>query len=187
MWRSYVAFSDVAMVLFVRGGANRKDTEMQTRVSQQNNQMVRIADIAMVISRAAVIATLLTWVPSSIGGASDKPAPAKSSAGPAPAAGAKEATADPGHESSDFPTTPMCAGLGGIASTQVAEMTGESGATVGCGVGNNLAGGPPASNDRAEQVDVATFLAWHVQARSVSPYAYEARLSRSPQMKADRS
>ena len=174
-------------IVFVRSSAYRKDTEMQTQVSEQCKQPGRIAGVAMVISRAAFIATLLTWAPSSIGSANDNPAPAKAWAGPAQAAGAKEATAEPGNGSGDLPTRPMCAGHGGITSTQVTAGTGESGGTVACGVGNNLAGGSTTSNQEEELVDVATFLAWHVQARSLSPYAFQATPSPSPLMKADRS
>jgi hypothetical protein len=160
---------------------------MQTQVSKQCKQPGRIAGVAIDISRAAVIASLLTWTPSSIGGADDNPAPAMASAGPAKAADAKEATAEPGKGSGDLPTRPMCAGLDGIKSTQVTAGTGESGGTVGCGVGNNLAVGLPTSNRRDEQVDVANFLAWHVQARSLSPYAFQATPSPSSQVKAVRS
>lgn len=160
---------------------------MQTQVSQQYNEMVRIAGVAMVMSRAAAIAILLTWAPSLIGSAKHNPEPAKLPAVPALAAGAKDAPADPGQGSRDSPTRPICAGLGGIASTQVAERNSESGGTIGCGIGSNLAAGTPASNHSGEQVDVATFLSWHGQARSPSPYAYEATLSRPPQMRADRS
>jgi hypothetical protein len=162
--------SDVGMV-FVRDSANRKDIKMQTQASQQHNQLGRIAGIAMVMSCAAVIATLLTWAPSSIGSANDNPAPAKLSAMPAQAAGAKQAPADPAHGSSDSPTRPTCAELGGI------EKTGESSGTVGCGVRSNLAGGTPASNQSEERLDVGTFLAWHVQARNLIQYAYQTTLS----------
>jgi hypothetical protein len=174
-------------MVFVRSSAFRKDTEMQMQVSEPCKQPGRIAGVAKDISRAAVIATLLTWAPSSIGGVNDNPAPATASAGPAQAAGAKEATADPGNKSGDLPTRPMCAGPGGIASTQLAEGTSESSVTIVCGVGNNLAGDSPANNQSEEQEDVATFLAWHLQARSLSPYAYQTTLSRPPQIKADRS
>ncbi len=159
---------------------------MQTRVSKQRKQPGPITGVAMVIFRAAVIASLLTWTPSSIGGAVDMPPPAMASAEPAKAADVKEATAEPGKGSRDLPTRPMCAGLDGITSTQVTAGTGESSSTVGCGVGNNLAGGSTASNQGEEQVDVADFLAWHVQARSLSLYAFQATPSPSRQMKAVR-
>ena len=172
-------------MVFVRSSTYRKDTKMQTRVSGQCKQPGRIAGVAMDISRAAVIASLLTWIPSSIGGADDNPAPARASAAPANAADAKEATAEPGKGSGEIPTRPMCAGLDGITSTQVTAGTGESGGSVGCGVGNNLAGDSTTSNQGEEQADVANFLAWHVQARSLSPYAFQA--TPSPRMKAVKS
>jgi hypothetical protein len=83
---------DVGRV-FVRDSANGRDIEMQTQASQQHNQLVRIGGIAVVMSCAAVIATLLTWAPSAIGSANDNPAPAGLSAMPAQVASAKEAPA----------------------------------------------------------------------------------------------
>ena len=150
----------------MRGSANRKNIEMQTQASQQYNQPGRITGIAMVMYCAAVIATLLTWAPSSIGSVNDDAAPAKLSAMPPHGVGAKEAPADPAHESSDSSTRPTCAELGEIALTQETERTGKSGGSVGCGVGSNLAGGTSAGSNRIEeQIDVGTLLAWHLQAR----------------------
>lgn len=161
----------------MRDSANRKDIKMHTQASQQHKQRGRIPGIAMVISCAAAIAILLTWAPSTIGGANHNPAPSKVSAMPAQAAGANDGPVDRGQGSSDRPTKPICAELDGIASVQETEMTGESSGTVGCGVGSNLAGGTPASNQSEERVDVATFLAWHVQARTLAQYAYQPTLS----------
>jgi hypothetical protein len=64
-----------------------------------------------------------------------------------------------------------CAELGAIALTPETGRTGEASGTVWCGVRSNLAGGTPASNQSAERVAVATFLAWHVQARNLIQYA----------------
>ena len=125
---------------------------MQTKVSQHYNQIVRIAGMARVMSRAAVIATILTWAPISSGVSNDTVVPAK-----APAPGA-----------SDRATQPMCADLGAVASTREFELTAASAFGVGCGVRGNLAGGRPASRPSAEQAAVAILLAWHVQARGLS-------------------
>jgi len=162
-------------MVFVRGSANRKDTEMQTQVSQRYRQRGRIAGIAMIICCAGAI--VLTWAPSLIGGANDNAAPVKSSPVPTQAGGANEAPADPAQGSRDTPTRPTCAEVDAIASIQEIARTGESGGTVGCGVGSNLAGGTPADNQSEEQVDVATFLAWHVQGRNLMQYAHQTTLS----------
>jgi hypothetical protein len=130
-------------MVFVRDRFNRKEFKMQTQASQQHKQRGQVPGIAMVISCAAVTTAFLTWDPSSIGSANDNLAPARLSAVPAQAAGAKEAPADAGRGSSDRPTRPMCAKLSEIASTQ---ETKRSAGPVGCGLGSNLAGGTPASN-----------------------------------------
>jgi len=143
---------------------------MRTQASQQHKQQGRIPGIAiaMVVLCAAVMATVVGWVPSSIGSANDNSPPAKLSAVvPVQVGGAKEATADPGDGSRDRPTRPTCAERG-----------------VGCGVGNNVAGGTPASDQSEERVDVATFLAWHVQAHTLIQDAYQTRLSSLSQTEA---
>jgi len=150
---------------------------MRTQASQQHKQRGRIPGIAMVTTYAAVMVAFVAWVPFSIGSANDNAAPAKLSAVPAQAGGAKEAAADPGHGSSDRPTRPTCAELGGIASTPETQRTVEPGGIVECGVRSNLAGGTPASDQSEERVDVATFLAWHVQAHNLIQYAYQTTLS----------
>lgn len=160
---------------------------MHTQASQQHNQLVRIAGIATVVSCAAVIGTLLTWAPSSTGSANDNAAPAKLAAMPTHATGVKEAPAHPADGSSDSPARPNCAELGGIASTQGTQRTGESSGTVECGVRSNLAGDAPASNQSVKQVGVATFLAWHAQARSLIQYTHRTTLSGPSQMNADGS
>ena len=134
---------------------------MQTKVSQHYNQIVRIAGMARVMSRAAVIATILTWAPISSGVSNDTVVPAKASATPA-----RAAPLAPG--ASDRATQPMCADLGAVASTREFELTAASALGVGCGVRGNLAGGRPASRPSAEQAAVAILLAWHVQARGLS-------------------
>lgn len=150
---------------------------MQTQASQQHKQRVRIRGIAMGMSRAAAIAVLLAWTPSSIGSANHDSAAAKLPVIPAQAAGTKEAPADRGQGSGDLPSGPMCAELGGIAATQDTERGGESGDGIGCGIGNNLAVGMPASTYSEERVDIETFLEWHVQGRNVGQYAYQSTLS----------
>jgi hypothetical protein len=150
---------------------------MQTQASQQHKQRVRIAGIAMGMSRAAAIAVLLAWTPSSIGSANHDSAPGKSLSLPVQAAGTKEAPADRGLGSGDLPSGPMCAELGGITATQDTERSAEAGDTVGCGIGNNLAVGMPASIYGEERVDVETFLEWHVQGRNVGQYAYQSTIS----------
>ncbi len=112
----------------------------------------------------AAVAMLLAWAPSSIGSAGDNPVLAKLSAVPSQAA-AKEAPVDSRHESSERPTRPTCAELAGAASTQTIERTGESNLAVGCGVRGNVAGGTQAGDQIEERIDVATFHAWHSQAR----------------------
>ncbi len=131
---------------------------MQTKVSQHYNQ---IAGIAMVMCRAAVIATLLTWAPISNGVSHDTVVPARSSATPARAA-------QPAQGAGDAATQPTCADLGAVASTREFELTAASAVGVGCGVRGNLAVGRPASRLSVEQAAVAILLAWHVQARGLS-------------------
>lgn len=134
---------------------------MQTKVSQHYNQIVRIAGMARVMSRAAVIATILTWAPISTGVSHDNLVPARSSATPA-------RVAQPAQGTSDAATQPMCADLGAVAPTREFELTAASALGVGCGVPGNLAAGRPASRPSAEQAAVAILLAWHVQARGMS-------------------
>ena len=149
---------------------------MQTQASQ-HKQRVRITGIAMGMSRAAAIAVLLAWTPSSIGSANHDSATSKLPVMPAHAAGTKELPGDRGQGTGDLPGGPMCAELGGITATQDTERSAESGDTVGCGIGNNLAVGMPASTYGEERVDVETFLEWHVQGRNVGQYAYPSTLS----------
>ena len=138
---------------------------MQSEVSQQCTPRGRMADIAMAVSRAAFLAILLTWAPSSIGGANDSSEPDKSTPVPPQADRAKEAPAEEAHGLSDGPNRPTCAELGVKAANQSAAAVAGSRLNVGCGVGNQLAGTTPASNYRKERAVVAIFLAWHVQAR----------------------
>ena len=146
---------------------------MQTQVSQQRNQLIRNAGIAMILARAAVIASLLIWVPSSLGSANRNPALAGPSVVPVQIGGARKAPVYPSHGPSARPIRPTCAEFGRIASAPITKTTGESGVIVGCGSGNNLAGG----NRSGERADVATFLEWHVQARNFDRYAYQTILS----------
>jgi hypothetical protein len=145
---------------------------MQTQARPQHQQLVRIAGIAIAGSCAAVIAILLDWAPFSIGGASDNPVPARLSAISVQAATAREALADRA-ESTDTPTAPTCAELGGIASIEEPETFGEPRGAVGCDIMfGNLAADAPASS----QSDVEAFLAWHLQARNLIQDAYQTGL-----------
>ena len=67
---------------------------MQPQASQQHKQWGRIPRRVMVMSCTGVIASLLIWGSSSVGGANNNSAPVKISAVPAQAAGPKEASAD---------------------------------------------------------------------------------------------
>jgi hypothetical protein len=139
---------------------------MQTQLRQRHHQLSRIAGIATITTSVAVIASLLVWAPSSIGSASTDTAPARLAATPTPAGGAKEVSADPAHGSGDRPSRPTCAEVGEIAAIWQTESAGGPGAAAGCGAPSNLAGDVPVSHQSEDPVDVATFLAWHMQARS---------------------
>jgi hypothetical protein len=147
---------------------------MKTHANQVHQQRVRITGVAMAISRAAAIAVLVGWTPSSIGSANHDSAPAKL---PAQAAGTKAVPADPGHGPGELPAGPMCAELVVITPKRFTEAKGESADAVGCGIGNNLARGIPARTDDEDRVDVATFLAWHVEGRNLGQDVYQATLS----------
>lgn len=164
-------------MVLLRDNANQRDIRMQTQASQQPNLVGRIAGIAVVMSCAAVIATLLTWAPSSTGSDNANAAPDKVSAVPAQAGSVKQAPAEPAHGATDRPTRPTCAELGGVASTQEPDRTEDSSGTVGCGIRGDLADGGPASNQSEKRVNVATFLAWHAQARDLIRYVDQATLS----------
>lgn len=150
---------------------------MKTQADQLHKRRVRIRGISMAMSRAAAIAVLLAWTPSSIGSANHDSARARLPAVPAQVAGTKTVPADPGYGRGDLPTGPMCAELGVIRATRFTEGNEESVDAVGCGLGNNLAGGTPASIHSEDRVDVATFLAWHVEGRNLAQYPYQTTLS----------
>jgi hypothetical protein len=57
-----------------------------------------------------------------------------------------------------------------MASAPEIESTGESGGTVGCAPVSTLADGAPAPDQSEERVDLATLLAWHMQAHYSSAY-----------------
>jgi hypothetical protein len=154
---------------------------MQAQARQQYNQLLRVVRIAVVMSCAAGVAALVGWAPSSIGGAHDNGAPLKLAAAPAQAPGATETATDPARRSADTPTRPTCAERGVTASTPQTERAGESVAAVGCGVRTNQAERTPARNQSEERVDVATLLAWHVQAHNLIQYAYQTTLSSASQ------
>ena len=134
---------------------------MQTQGRWQHKQRGWIPNIAMTISCAALIGGLLTCASSSIGGTHGDPAPAQISLAPAQPAGQEAAAAD---STSERPTRPTCAGLVEVASLQQDETTSDA---LGCGVRSNLAGSWSANNQSEKQADVATLLAWHVQARGL--------------------
>ncbi len=163
---------------------------MQMQASQRPRQRGGIPRGVMVIACTGVIAGLLIWAAPSVGGANnsgDNMAPGRISAVPAQAAGQKEASADERGGSNERPAKPTCAELGRMASMQESERTAEATNTLGCGVQGNVASGTPAGNQSQEGVDVATFLAWHLQVRNLIPYAYQTTPSRRSQVKADRS
>ncbi|HKQ24051.1 MAG TPA: hypothetical protein VJT81_06370 [Burkholderiales bacterium] len=139
---------------------------MKTHANQMLKQRVRITGIPMVMSRAAVIAILVAWTPSSIGSANHDSAP-NAGLRAVRAAGTKAVPADPGHRPGDFPAGPMCAKLA-VTAQRVIEGSGVSADTVGCGMGNNMAAATPARVDEEDRVDVATFLAWHVEGRNLA-------------------
>jgi hypothetical protein len=150
---------------------------MKTQANQLHKQQVRITGIAMAMSRAAAIAVLMAWTPSSIGSANHDSAPARLPAVPAQAAGTKAVPAVPGHGPGALPTGPMCAERGVLKTARFTEGSGESAEALGCGIGNNLAGGTPARTDDEERVDVATLLAWHVEGRNLGQDVYQTTLS----------
>ena len=139
---------------------------MHRLIGQQPNRSGRIARIAMVISRAFAIVTLLIWAPSLIGSANGNGAPAAMLVAPTAGEGAKETPVDPADGTQDSPPGPTCAKPGAIASAPQGKMNSEVTGGVGCGVGNNLAGGDSAMDQSHARVDLATLLAWHEQART---------------------
>jgi hypothetical protein len=164
---------------------------MQMQASQLPQQRGGIPRGVMVIACTGVIAGLLTWAASSVGGVNDNSgdsmASGRTSAVPVQAAGQKEAFADERGGSSDRPARPTCAEFGPMASAQESERTAEAASTFGCGVPGNMAIGTPARNQSRERVGAATFLVWHEQVRKLIPYAYQTAPLRPSQMKADRS
>ena len=146
---------------------------MTTKVSRLHKQRVRITGSAMAMFRAAAISILLAWTPSSIGSANHDKFPV----GPAQAAGMKAAPAHPGYGSGALPTAPICAEFGVIKAKRFTEGNGEFTNAIGCGIGNNLAVGPSSLTHDEERVDVATFLAWHVEGRNLGQDVYQATLS----------
>ena len=151
---------------------------MKTQADQLHLYRTRITGIAIAMSRAAVITVLLAWAPSSIGSANHDFSPAGLPAVPAQAAGTKAVPAEPGYRPGDFPAGPLCAKLVGITATRFIEGTGAVDA-VGCGIGNNLAGGTPARFHDEDRVDVATFLAWHVEGRNLAQDTYQTNPSQT--------
>jgi len=90
----------------------------------------------MNLSRAAFIATLLTWTTFSIGGDNQNPKSEKSSAGPTRAGAVKDPAPGSGHGR----IGPTCAQLGEIgSSSRQIEKSLIMGDMVGCGIGSNLA------------------------------------------------
>jgi hypothetical protein len=149
--------------VFVQVSADRKDTDMQTQVTQPHYSWVgRMPRISMALP--CVAAMLLTWGQSSIGGTSDIPAPAVLAPILTPAYNANELLPGPGQRSSDA-NGRLCAGAGG--------------ADAGC-TANNLVDGAPAGGPSQEWVDVATFVEWHVQARHLAQYDYQTTLTALP-------
>ena len=141
------------------------DMQMQTQSRQLYSQLGRIGGIATTVATsAAVIATFLVWAPPSMGGGDT--APVRIAAAPTRAEGAKDVSADPTRGSGDRPARPTCAERGEIAASQKTEKAGAYIVPTGCGTRSNLAAGAPASHRNADQGDVATFLAWHMQARN---------------------
>jgi len=126
---------------------------MQTKVSQHYDQIVPIAGIAIVMSRAAVMAAILTWAPMSYGVAGENIAP--------------DRVAQPAQGTTDSATQPTCAGLGAVGSTRQFELTAASAADVGCGVRHDVAAGTSAGRQSQAQAADTILLAWHAQARGV--------------------
>ena len=150
---------------------------MQAHAKRPHDQLIQVMRMAMALSWIALMAALLEGVPSSIGSANENTAAAQSSAAPPQAPGAVESAMDPVHGSSDRPARPTCADLGVIASTPEIEISGESKDTVGCGPRSNLAGGISANAQSEDRVDVATLLAWHVEAHTLIPHAQQTTVS----------
>ena len=150
---------------------------MQAHAKQPHDQVLSVMRIAMALSWIALMAALLEGVLFSIGSANDNTAATPSSAAPPQPPGVVEAAMDPVHGSSDRPARPTCADLGVIASAPEGERNDESNDTLGCGAGSNLAGGTSANTQSEDRVDVATLLAWHVEANTLIPYAQRTAVS----------
>ena len=161
---------------------------MQAHAKQPHDQLIRVMRIAMALSWIALMAALLEGVSSSIGSANDNTAAAQSSAAPPEPPGAVEAAMDAVHGSGDRPARPTCADLGVIASTPEIETSNESMDTLGCATRSHLAGGTSATKPSEDRVDVATLLAWHVEANTLIPHARQTTLSgpSQPQARQDR-
>lgn len=99
----------------------------------------------MVMSSAVLVATLLAWPHSLVGGINDDTATARIAALPTQAAGTKEVSVDPAHGSGNPPTRPTCAGRGEIAAAQETDGAAEPN-LIGCGPRGNLAGDAPAGH-----------------------------------------
>ena len=150
---------------------------MQAHSKRPHDQLIRVMRIAMTLSWIALMAALLEGIPSSIGSANDNTVAGQSSAAPPQASGAVEGAMDPVHGSSDRPARPTCADLGVIASTPEIERNNESRDTIGCGTGSNLAGRTSANIQSEDRVDVATLLAWHVEANTLIPHVQQTTAS----------
>ena len=161
---------------------------MQAHAKRPRDQLIPVMRIAMALSWIALMAALLEGVPSSIGSANENTAAAQSSAAPPQAPGAVETAMDPVHGAGDRPGRPTCAGLGVIASTPEIETNNESTDTLGCATRSNLAGGASTNKPSEDRVDVATLLAWHVEANTLIPYARQTTVSgpSQPQARQDR-
>jgi hypothetical protein len=144
---------------------------MQAQVSQWYDQLISVMRIAMVLSGSALMAAASVGGVASSSGGNDNAAPVQLSAAAAQAPGPTEAATDPPHGSRHSPTRPTCAEVGAMASTPEIERTGESRGTDGCGPLSTLADGAPAIDRSQERVDLATLLAWHVQAHNSIAYA----------------
>ena len=137
--------------------------------------------VTLALSWLAVMAAVIGGAPI-ISSGSDDDAPVQLSAAQIPAADAREPATDSTQRSAGNPAKPTCATLGMPPSAEKASVPGGS----ACGVPSNAADGASLTDRSDERIDVATFLAWHVQAHNLIDYIYQTTPSSASRTDAQR-